>query len=235
MRKAEPKIRQYLAKRALYHYYRENRWSEEDLQIMEEFCRKNMTVEGIQKLKLRLLSDENNDKLVAAVISDATQEERIFLHDKYSEGLSYVSIGIKLHIHPNGLQRWRDRFLSELSSLLSFELPLQDMFSLRKTEALVSVLESLIAYHEKFIKYDEWALNELNHRLIRYRNLLDTLQKYAASTKEDTNCRIIRARILNQHMTIEELEQLTGRTHTTIETHIHAFQEQYFPDAKKAG
>ena len=48
--------------------------------------------------------------LVGAVVADASDEEQIFLHDRYRLNLSFVNIGIKLSVHPNGLQRWRDKF-----------------------------------------------------------------------------------------------------------------------------
>ena len=67
--------------------------------------------------------------LVGAVIADADNEEQIFLHEKYRLNWSFVKIGMELHIHPNGLQRWWDKFLAEIAALLEYNLPPADIFS----------------------------------------------------------------------------------------------------------
>jgi len=124
------------------------------------------------KLKIRFLWEENNDMLVGAVIADADHEEQIFLHEKYRLNWSFVKIGMELHIHPNGLQRWRDKFLAEIAALLEYNLPPADIFSRNKVEALIYVLERTITFHEEFGNFDEKVLAELKSKLEVYQNLL---------------------------------------------------------------
>ena len=115
---------------------------------------------------MRLLCEENNDMLVGAVIVDASTEEQIFLHEKYYLNWSFVKIGMNMHIHPNGLQRWRDKILSEIASLLEYKLPINDIFSINKVETLIYVLERTVAFYEEFGKVDEKTLTEWKTKIL---------------------------------------------------------------------
>ena len=133
-----------------------------------------------------------------------------------------------MHIHPNGLQRWRDKFLAEIASLLEYKLPTADIFSRNKVEALIYVLERTIAFHEEYGNFDEKILAELKFKLGIYQNLLFAIKQILALQSERLGYRIIRAKILNPHMSLEELESYIGTSHTTIASYIHDFQKNFF-------
>ena len=135
---------------------------------------------------------------------------------------------MELHIHPNGLQRWRDKFLIEISSLLEYKLPKADIFSRNKVEALIYVLERTIAFHEEYGKADEKILSALKYKLEIYQNLLFALKQILALKSNKLGCKIIRAKILNPHMSVEELENHIGTSHTTITSYIRSFQKKFF-------
>ena len=105
-------LKLFIAKNALLHFYRYQYWTTEEYNSLQHFCEKEDS-DGIWKAKLRLLCEENNDVIVAAVLADLTPEEQIFLYEKFRLDYSFVKIGLKLNIHPNGLQRWRDKILSD--------------------------------------------------------------------------------------------------------------------------
>lgn len=227
MENSNPKLKFFLAKSALIHFYNNAYWTIDEIHILRNFFR-NKDSERMWKLKMRLLCEENNDMLVGAVIADANAEEQVFLHKKYRLNWSFVKIGMDLHIHPNGLQRWRDKFLAEIASLLEYNLPTADIFSRNKVEALIYVLERTIAFHEEYGKFDEKVLAELKFKLGVYQNLLFAIKQILAFESERIGYRIIKARILNPHMTVGELEDYVGTSHTTIDNYVHSFQKKFF-------
>lgn len=226
MESSNPKIKFHLAKKALAHFYNNRYWEAEELEFLRDFFSANDS-DRMWKLKMRLLCEENNDMIVGAVVADASEEERIFLHGRYRLNLSFVNIGMKLSVHPNGLQRWRDKFLAEIASLLEYKLPMTDIFSRNKVEALVYALERVIAFHEEYGKSDKVILDALKMKLGAYQNLLFVLRQILAASPENIGCRIIQTKILNQNMTVEEMERRVGSTHTTIASYIRRFQNQF--------
>ena len=225
MEKVNPKLRYGLAKKALWHFYHNQYWTEEELFVWKEFCNKN--ADKLWKLKMRLLCEENNDMIVAAVVADATEEERIFLSDKYLHGESFVTIGNKLNIHPNALQRWRDKFLAEIAKLLNFELPTSDVFSVNKVEALVYVLERLIVFHEEYKESDKKLLDVLKTKLNLYNDILFILREFLTLNIDDIGIKIIKSKIENNGMTIKCLEKCTGYSHTTISNYMKVFKSKF--------
>lgn len=143
-----PKLKFALAKNALIHFFRNSYWTKDELDFIRSFLNESNS-DKVFKLKVRLLSEENNDMLVAAVLADSSHEEFNSLYSKYRLGRSFIQISTELNVHPNGLQRWRDKFLAKIAALLEYNLPSDDIFSRNKVEALVFVLERIIAFYEK--------------------------------------------------------------------------------------
>ena len=126
-----------LANDALFHFFHSDYWSADEIIFLNRLCLKNS--DRLWKLKMRLLYEENNDFIVASVFSDANSEQRTFLFDRFAKNFSFVKIGMILHLHPNALQRWRDKFLAEISALINFNLPDYDIFSRNKNAILFSL------------------------------------------------------------------------------------------------
>ena len=78
---------------------------------------------------------------------------------------------MELHIPPNGLQRWLDKFLAD--------------------------------FHEEFGNFDENVLEELKFKLEVYQNLFFAIKQNLALVSDKLGYRIIRAKILNPHMSVE--------------------------------
>ena len=230
MEKINPKLMYGLAKEALWHFYHNQYWTGEELQVWKKFCDKNP--EKLWNLKMRLLCEENNDMIVAAVVIDATEEERIFLREKYQNNESYGIIAKKLNIHPNGLQRWRDKFLVKIAKLLNFELPTSDIFSINKVEALVYVLERLIVFHEEYREYDKKILDVLKSKLNLYNDMLFALREFLVLDVDDIGIKIIKSRIQNNEMSIKCLEKYTGYSHTTISNYVRTYQRKFCKNLK---
>ena len=136
---------------------------------------------------------------------------------------------MQLHVHSNSLQKWRDKILADIASLLEYKLPIGDLFSRNKLEALVFVLERSIVFLEQYGKADMTFLNSLKLKLNSYQNLLFIIKQYLNSNVENTSCRIIKTKIFNPHLSAEELENLVGFSHTTVSHYIHIFQQKYYP------
>ena len=142
---------------------------------------------------------------------------------------------MKLHIHPNGLQRWRDKILTDIASLLEYKLPLSDIFSRNKVEALILVLERSIVFYETYGNFDHEFLNTLKIKLNFYQNLLFTLKQFLSSDSSHVGVKIIQAKILNLHSTHEEIAKNLGVSHTSISHYIQFFHRKFYPEfcAKK--
>ena len=227
MESSNPKLKIFLAKNALRHFYNNSYWTSDEIRTLRNFFSNN-TSDRMWKLKMRLLCEENNDMLVGAVIVDASTEEQIFLHEKYCLNWSFVKIGMNMHIHPNGLQRWRDRILSEIASLLEYKLPINDIFSINKVEALIYVLERTVAFYEEYGKADEKTLTELKFKLNVYQDLLFAIKQILTVNSAKIGYRIIQTKILNPHMSLEEMEEYLGTSHTTISSYVHTFQQNFY-------
>ena len=228
MENSNPKLKFHLAKNALLHFYHNRYWTPEELAFLRDFFNANES-DRIWKLKMRLLCEENNDMIVGAVVADASEEERIFLDGRYRLNLSFVKIGMELNIHPNGLQRWRDKFLADIADLLEYRLLTADIFSRNKVEALIYALERVIAFHEGYDKADRSLLDSLKAKLNSYQDLLFVLKQFLSSDSEKIGRKIIKLKILNQNMPLEELERRVKSSHTTVDSYIRRFRKQFCP------
>ena len=70
-----------------------------------------------------------------------------------------------MHVHINGLQRWRDKILDELSLLLEFKLSDKDVYSRNKVEVMVYVMERIICFYQHYDFEADDFLNALKKRL----------------------------------------------------------------------
>ena len=216
----------FLAKNALLHFYHYKYLNAEDYRYFQSICEINS--DEVWKLKLRLLCEENNDVMVAAVLADSTPEEQIFLYDKFSREYSFVKIGLKLNVHPNGLQRWRDKFLSKIATMMDYNLPIEDIFSRNKIEALIFSLERLISFLMSYGRYDLMTLNKLKEKLSAYQNLLFVVNQCIKSDSENVGMQVIRFKILNPNITVEELARSLNLSHTTVNKYIKFFQKKFY-------
>lgn len=166
--------------------------------------------------------------MVAAVLADATSEEQIFLYDKFRRDDSFVKIGLKLNVHPNGLQRWRDKFLGKIAMMMDYNLPIEDIFSRNKIEALIFSLERIISFLLSYGRYDAMMLNKLQEKLSAYQNLHFIIKQCIESNSEDVGMKIIRFKILNPNITVEELASRLKLSHTTANKYIHSFQKKFY-------
>lgn len=222
-----PKLKFALAKNALIHFFSNAYWTKDELNFMRSFLEENNS-DKVLKLKIRLLAEENNDMLVAAVLADSSSEEFRFLYSKYRLGHSFVQISTELNVHPNGLQRWRDKFLAKIATLLEYNLPADDIFSRNKVEALVFVLERTIAFYETYGNADAEVLHSLKVKLNAYQNLLFAIKFFLASKSKQLAIRTIKTKILNQHVSLSELEFLTNSSHSSIAHYLNLFQRQFY-------
>lgn len=217
-----------LAENAVTHFFRYKYWTLEEYAALQRFYATG-DLEKTWKAKLRLLYEENNDVIVSAVFADAKPEEQTFFYDKYRRDYSFVKISMKLNVHQNGLRRWRDRILSDIASLMNYKLPISDIFSRNKIEALIFVLERVISFHLSCGHYDPNALNILKERLIKYHHLLFIIRQFIEFDSNNIGVKIIRAKILNPSMSNVELAKSVNSSHTTINKYIDIFQEKFYP------
>lgn len=224
-------LKLFIAKNALLHFYRYQYWTTEEYNSLQHFCEKEDS-DGIWKAKLRLLCEENNDVIVAAVLADLTPEEQIFLYEKFRLDYSFVKIGLKLNIHPNGLQRWRDKILSDIASLMNYKLPIEDIFSRNKIEALIFSLERIISFQLSYGRYDSSVLKILQERLSEYQRLLFIIRQCIELNSDNIGIQIIRMKILNPNITAEEVARCINVSHTTVDRYINLFKQKFYPIEK---
>ena len=229
MSSAIPKLKNALARQALIHFFNNSYWSREELEYLNGFCSMHNT-DKVLKLKTRLLTEENNDMLVASVLADATPDEFKFLHDKYRLGHTFTKISMEVHVHPNALQRWRDKFLEDLGDLMEYKLPDSDIFSRNKVEALVVVLERTLAFYAAHGNAAPEVIRSLKNKLNVYQNLLFAIKFFLLTDSQKLAYRAIKLKIMNQQAAMSELEYLTGASHTTILHYLHLFRQQFFSE-----
>ena len=228
MRKASPKVRLYLARQALERYYRDDGLSEEQKDWMDKLYGDNPDNKSIKKLRMRLLSKECCEIIVGAVIAEASHEEKIFLRDKYKLRRNFTAISCKLHVHVNGLQRWRDKFLKEIAQLMNYELPERDVWSYRKVGALIKVLERNISFLETHEECDNESLIRLKRLQVRYKKLYMGMEEYLKSEEESSRVKVIKERLRHVELGMGELADLVGYSHTTVDLSLAEFLNKYY-------
>lgn len=218
----------FLAENALSHFFRYQYWTVEEYDFLQRFYATD-NLEKTWKAKLRLICEENNDVIVAAVLADSTPEEQTFLYDKYRLDDSFIKISLKLHIHPNGLRRWREKILYDVASLMNYKLPRSDIFSRNKIEALIFSLERVISFQLSCGHYDPNVLSLLKERLLEYHHLLFIIKRCIESDSRNVGIQVIQSKILNPNISAEELARCVHSSHTTVNKYINLFQEKFYP------
>ena len=99
MNSSVPNLKLLPAKQALVHFFQNDYWTDEEIDFLHSFCACHDS-DKIFKLKLRLLTLDNNDFIVAAALADASSEEFQFLYNKYRLNHSFTKISLELHVHP---------------------------------------------------------------------------------------------------------------------------------------
>ena len=112
-------------------------------------------------------------------------------------------------MHPNGLQRWRDKFLSKIATMMDYNLPVEDIFSRNKIEALIFSLERIISFLLSYGRYDVMMLNSLQEKLSAYQDLLFVIKQCIESNSEDVGMKILCLKILNPNITVEEFRKIS--------------------------
>ena len=230
MRKASPKVRLYLARQALERYYRGYELvNEEQEERLKELYSREPDSKGLKKLCMRLLCRECNEIIVGAVIAEASQHEKIFLRDKYKLHRNFTAISCRLHMHVNGLQRWRDRFLLEIAQLMNYELPERDIWSHSKVSALVKVLDRNIKFLGEYgMEADGESLKRLQVLRDRYLRLQQGMERYLHSEEISAKAKVIRERMLHVDMGSGELADFVGYSHTTVDMYLAEFLKEYY-------
>lgn len=234
MRKASPKVRMYLARQALERYYRDDSLSEDQKAWMNKLYGANPDSKSIIKLKMRVLAKECSDIIVGAVIAEASQEEKIFLRDKYKLRRNFTAISCRLHVHTNGLQRWRDKFLKEIAQLMNYELPERDVWSYMKVGALIKVLERNIEFLGQNDESDKESLKRLQLLRTRYSVLYYGMEKYLYSNDNSTKVKVVRERLLHVELGMGALADFVGYSHTTIDMCLSDFLQTYYSPSVEA-
>lgn len=217
-----------VAHHALLHFFNSQYWSTTELNLLNDFFLTHHS-DNIDKLKLRLISEENNDWLVAAFLADSSPLIRDFLFQRYHFNFSFVKISFNLHAHPNALQKWRDKSLTDISTLLNFQLPPHDIFSRNKVETLVAVLDNFLSFLLSFPSSDPSFIETLKSKLANFQELLFTLKQYLYSNSTSPHVRIIRLKILHPYFSVKELEDVSGFSHSSVSHHLHLFQSRHLP------
>ena len=186
----------------------------------------NSVIKKINDETVQNFLDEMNDLVVGAVISETTKEEKIFLHGRYCCNESFIELSLKLHIHPNGLQRWRDKFLNEIAALLNFCVTDRDLYSRNKIEVLVYVLERYINFYEHYNREAKEFLKEMKIKYKRYHKLLDNIYSFLYAENLKSGDTIIKIKILNPNISFKEMRIITGNSYSTIYHHINSFKEK---------
>ena len=111
---------------------------------------------------------------------------------------------------------------------MNFDLPIDDIFSRNKVEALIFGLERNIVFFEDYGKTDYSVLLDLKSKLELYQDLLFAIRYFLNSNSFDVGDKIIQAKILDPNFSAEELEKVVGFSHTTISKYLLAFRDKYF-------
>ena len=189
--------------------------------------------EAISDEKIEAFIHENNDLIIGAALSEVTDEEKNFLYDRYHSKKTFVSLSIRMHVHINGLQRWRDKILDELSLLLEFKLSDKDVYSRNKVEVMVYVMERIICFYQHYDFEAEDFLNALKKRLRSYSKCLLIINEALYSDSREMEYSIIKIKILNPRLTIEEICKITRYSRTTIYHYLHVFEKKLGKDFKE--
>ena len=183
-----------------------------------QYCKESMSNDNLIKLSMRITKEQNNNKIIKCILNEASEEEREFLYSKYKYNLTFVAIAMKLHVHPNGLQRWRDKFLTEIAIMLFYKLPANDIYSIAKIRLLIDLLAENIEFLEGTYKdkADINILNTFRSRKGKYQQILNRLEYIQQNIPKDSLEKIIKLKLNYTSDSLEELAKKSGFSTGTI-------------------
>ena len=229
VRRDKPKLREYLATRALLHYYEDDLERGEAVQV-KALCERNLSSENQARLLFRIMRERSNDRLVAAVLDEADKSERQFLYDKYKLNLPMVRISVKLHASPNCLLYWQNALLEEIAALMFFQLPRRAFFSILKLQVLAECLGDMLRLHGQYNSgmFDSRTVRELARRKEMYEQARKVLER-CRDGDGTVMGQVVKARLEDRSASIDSLARKLGISVGMVCKQLDMFEKAYLP------
>ena len=228
--RSKPKLRQYIAARAIYHYFSEDDFTEGEQREILAYCSQHMSGDNQARFMLRLLTEVNNDKIVDCVLKEANETERQFIYCRYKQGMSRVNMSMKLNAHHNSLYYWHEHLLEKIFSMMFFKLPKSEAFSIRSVETITEILGETLDFLQSHCQgmVRQPTMSELSKRYKVYARAGHALRRYSECQPQNTQGRVIKAKLDEPSASIESLARMLRLSTGTVCEHLTAFTSKYY-------
>ena len=227
--KEKPIFDYYIAEQALREYYDYYKYDKErSLEQMSELAKAaNEDEENLKRIYLRLGRLLCDHRLIGSYLASLSDLERNFLLYRYGKNEKYHWISQKLYVSISSLCSWNNKFLSELSQILSYNLNDKDVFCYLKVINVVRNLDmrinmlllSQITIDKKFLYY-------LDNKRKNYRQLMKEQHKILTSSKDSLYNKIIAEKLVNSNDSVKTLCKKFQKTDNVIAWHLRNYENK---------
>lgn len=227
--KEKPFFDYYIAEQALREYYDYYKYDKErSLEQMSELAgAANDDEENLKRIYLRLGRLISDHRLIGCYLASLSDIERNFLFYRYGKNEKYLWISQKLYISVSSLCGWNNKFLSELSQILSYSLNDKDVFRYLKVMNVVRSLDMRInMLLLSQITVDKDFLYYLDDKRKKYRQLMKEQHEILVSTKDSLFNQIIAEKLRNNNDSIKTLCKKFQKSDNVIAWHLRNYENR---------
>lgn len=227
--KEKPVLDLYIAEQALKEYYDYYKYDKErSLEQMSELAgAANDDEENLKRIYLRLGRLISDHRLIGCYLASLSEIERNFLFYRYCKKEKYLWISQKLYVSISSLCCWNNKFLYELSQILSYSLNDKDIFCYPKVINVVHILDMRINMMLlSQISVDQDFLYYLATKRKKYRQLMKEQRKILESSKESLYNKIVAEKLINNNDSIKTLCEKFKKSDNVIAWHLRNYENK---------
>ena len=207
--KMKPELTLYLADEALKEKFAANKVSLHEILELQKDCRDYLSKENMRKIYARMMKMELRKMMVEAVYRSLSSEDKEFVLLKYKKKKQLVAISMALNISVAQLSIHHHAILEKISEYMLYKLEEEDIFNREKTATMVSLLEKIIEFAEKYDPTQEFIseywLEAIKERHARYFQLLKEIESVLIENEGSARQKIILEKMRNPYEKIEVL------------------------------
>ncbi len=227
--KEKPCFDLYVAEQALRNYYDYYICSKERfLEQMSELARTaDSDEENLKRVYLRFGRTLTDYRLIGSYLASLSERERNFLFYRYCKNEKYYWISQKLYVSISSLCSWNNKFLSDLSQILAYNLNEKDVFCYVKVMNVVCSLDvriNMLLLSQ--IDVDQDLLCYLDTKRTNYRKLMREQNKILCSSKKNLHYQIISEKLLHHTDSVKSLCQKVQQSDNVVGWHLRKYENK---------
>lgn len=227
--KDKPEFDSFIAEQALrsyFDYYKND--NERSLDQISKFTASmDKEAENLKKINLRTGRILADYRLIGSYLISLSDRERKFLEYRYGKNEKYIWISQKLFVSLSSLCDWNNKFLSDLSQLLSYSLNDKDVFCYLKVINVVRNLDyriNMLLLSQ--IPVDQNFLCYLDSKRQKYRKLMQEQNEILKTSKDSLHNMIIAEKLLHHNDSIKMICKKLKQSGNIVSWHLRKYENE---------